>query len=413
MKKLFTFIAIVVIANVLNAQVACINCENNNVDESKIASAIGSNNSSLGQTSFVGGENSSASGDYSFAFGASASANNISSFALGNNASAEGQYSYAFGFNTEASGKYSMAIGRNSMVQGMSSISIGKKNNAVTGSSYLFGQGLEAMASTSITIGIGPSGEGNYLQNNKCNSLMVGFQSLYPTLFVIGQASNNNDKTGRVGIGNITDPQAKLHIKADDNEDAGLLLEASGDNVSKIELGTAGNSILALNTGNMEFNTASDFYFNDANVGIGNANPRAKLHISDGDIFIEDINKGIIMKSPDGQCWRGTMTNSGNLQFANVDCSTFTSVKDNDVGNTPDIRIYPNPAKDFLKIEVEGNTKSLRVRVSDMNAKLVFSKKFHGQQLIVYTKSLPAGDYIIEVLESNGKKIYSSKLIVL
>ena len=412
MKKLFTFIAIVVIANVLNAQVACINCENNNVDESKIASAIGSNNSSLGQTSFVGGENSSASGDYSFAFGASASANNISSFALGNNASAEGQYSYAFGKDAIANGMYSYSIGRGSYV-GDGSMSFGNSNYAQYESVFMFGEMLKSTVGANIIIGRGAGIDDNYLVNNVPNSLMVGFNSIYPTLFVGSGGGANNNETGRVGIGNITDPQAKLHIKADDNEDAGLLLEASGDNVSKIELGTAGNSILALNTGNMEFNTASDFYFNDANVGIGNANPRAKLHISDGDIFIEDIDKGIIMKSPDGQCWRGTMTNSGNLQFANVDCSTFTSVKDNDVGNTPDIRIYPNPTKDFLKIEVEGNTKSLRVRVSDMNAKLVFSKKFHGQQLIVYTKSLPAGDYIIEVLESNGKKIYSSKLIVL
>jgi len=36
------------------------------------------------------------------------------------------------------------------------------------------------------------------------------------------------------------------------------------------------------------------------NIGIGTTNPISKLQISDRDIYISDINKGIIMKSPDG-----------------------------------------------------------------------------------------------------------------
>jgi len=34
-------------------------------------------------------------------------------------------------------------------------------------------------------------------------------------------------------------------------------------------------------------------------IGIGTENPRAKLEITDGDIYLSDISQGVIMKSPD------------------------------------------------------------------------------------------------------------------
>ena len=55
-------------------------------------------------------------------------------------------------------------------------------------------------------------------------------------------------------------------------------------------------------------------------VGIGTKNPRAKVEVADGDVYISSIEKGIIMTSPDGQCWRGTINNSGVLEFSVVDC---------------------------------------------------------------------------------------------
>jgi hypothetical protein len=58
----------------------------------------------------------------------------------------------------------------------------------------------------------------------------------------------------------------------------------------------------------------------NGNVGIGTTNPRAKVEIQDGDIYISSINKGVIMTSPDGQCWRGTLNNSGVLEFLPVIC---------------------------------------------------------------------------------------------
>jgi hypothetical protein len=55
-------------------------------------------------------------------------------------------------------------------------------------------------------------------------------------------------------------------------------------------------------------------------VGIGIENPKAKLEIADGDVYIKDIERGIIMTSPNGQCWRGVLNDSGILEFSAIDC---------------------------------------------------------------------------------------------
>ena len=55
-------------------------------------------------------------------------------------------------------------------------------------------------------------------------------------------------------------------------------------------------------------------------IGIGTENPRAKLEITDGDIYLSDISQGVIMKSPNGSCWHGTLDDTGQLSFVGVTC---------------------------------------------------------------------------------------------
>ncbi|ADR23755.1 hypothetical protein MATR_23870 [Marivirga tractuosa] len=56
------------------------------------------------------------------------------------------------------------------------------------------------------------------------------------------------------------------------------------------------------------------------NVGIGTTDPKSKLQVTDGDIYIENALSGVIMTSPDGNCWRMTVDNSGNPQFSSITC---------------------------------------------------------------------------------------------
>ena len=337
----------------------CTNCQDSTITGIN-ASGLGTSPTATGHSSLAGGHTSTASGNYSFAFGYQSKATGISS--------------YAFGTAVEANNIYSMAIGRHIKI------------NAAE--AYVIGTGY------------GPT---QYLINSTDASFMVGFKSQYPTFFV-GQ-SGGPSLTGKVAIGNKTDPSSKLHIYSDEHEAAEIKLEHRSTGIrqyAQILLGA--HSIRAGDLENMVFTTPApkNFAFvngnvginttaptqkldvdgnirlrNDAaigtwtkhslsfktnkvsrmvilpngNIGIGNDEPVAKFQVKNGDIFIEDIDRGIIMKSPDGNCWRGVINNQGQLEFVLLpDCNgTSTSVEGMDY--KPGFSIVPNPASGYLQIQ--------------------------------------------------------------
>ena len=59
---------------------------------------------------------------------------------------------------------------------------------------------------------------------------------------------------------------------------------------------------------------------NNGNIGLSTQEPKSKLHISQGDVYIDDATKGIIMKSPNGQCWRVTINNTGGFTSTSITC---------------------------------------------------------------------------------------------
>jgi hypothetical protein len=80
-------------------------------------------------------------------------------------------------------------------------------------------------------------------------------------------------------------------------------------------------------SGKLRFYTGGDDPINErmtisstGNVGVDNADPKSKLQISEGDVYIDQIGSGVIMKSPDGNCWRMTVDNSGNPIFSTISC---------------------------------------------------------------------------------------------
>jgi len=54
------------------------------------------------------------------------------------------------------------------------------------------------------------------------------------------------------------------------------------------------------------------------NVGIGTTAPSSKLQVSAGDVEVDTIAKGVILKSPDGTRYRVTVANGGTLSVAAV-----------------------------------------------------------------------------------------------
>ena len=58
----------------------------------------------------------------------------------------------------------------------------------------------------------------------------------------------------------------------------------------------------------------------EGNVGLGTTTPRARLHLPDGDVYLEAPNHGVIMTSPNGQCWRMTVSDEGEPRFEAITC---------------------------------------------------------------------------------------------
>jgi hypothetical protein len=56
------------------------------------------------------------------------------------------------------------------------------------------------------------------------------------------------------------------------------------------------------------------------NIGVGTSAPKAKLEVKDGDVYVNDPTKGIILKSPNGGCWRVTIDNTGNFVRTSIAC---------------------------------------------------------------------------------------------
>lgn len=86
--------------------------------------------------------------------------------------------------------------------------------------------------------------------------------------------------------------------------------------------------LLPNNFGIYNSNTARwPFTINGANnnISIGDPSPyptpaKSTLHIKKGDTYIDEIGSGIILKSPNGQCWRVTIDNTGNLVRTAITC---------------------------------------------------------------------------------------------
>lgn len=180
--------------------------------------------------------------------------------------------SSALGSNNTVSVNNSTAIGKNNTISYTTSTNpsytIGNNNNMTKPYSIALGSNINVNASSSIAIGyllknttdygitIGKGNTTSQQLINNTNGIMMGMNSNISTFFISSSIGINH--SGRIGIGNTTNPQAKLHIKADssgEGEDADIMLEptASGK-YAAIYFKTADNYIRMRNTAGLDFN---------------------------------------------------------------------------------------------------------------------------------------------------------------
>ena len=162
----------------------------------------------------------------------------------------------------------------------------------------------------------------------------------------ISDASGIHNQTGNVGVGGNSSSATRLDVQqqntggfsiamllrsADTWHTAFSIKNTSGTATQyTFSLGGSSNIEVGVNNlGIINHNTAKwAFIINGAtdNIGIGMTKvqfveqARSRLHVFSGDVNIDQIGSGIILKSPNGQCWRITIDNSGNLVRTAITC---------------------------------------------------------------------------------------------
>ena len=152
-----------------------------------------------------------------------------------------GDSSIVFGSNNRIWPDYSISYSGGHGGGGLPhGISIGNSNSLATGDySLAFGTNVKTTGTNAIAIGSGSSTTGSSLINNISNTLMIGFNSNTPTVFVT-QADGTNGSTGNVGIGTNT-PEAILQV---------------GKGMTKLNVGSAFSSALGWGTSYIGFNAS-------------------------------------------------------------------------------------------------------------------------------------------------------------
>ncbi|MCK0130763.1 hypothetical protein MWU59_04520 [Flavobacteriaceae bacterium F08102] len=141
----------------------------------------------------------------------------------------------------------------------------------------------------------------------------------------------------QVGSGNaIIDPFVKFQIRSNDSDESATNLRLLNENpagVTKMLFTTDGPDYFSFGVGinntNSPFGSNEGFIwqFEDHDIKFG-TNDTERLRIKNSgdiivktsDIFIENVGSGVIMKSPDGNCWRMTVDNNGNPVFQSISC---------------------------------------------------------------------------------------------
>ena len=154
----------------------------------------------------------------------------VGSGVFGSNNMVRGDCSYAFGRRNKIDRNLGnvFVVGSDDTVTASHSICLGRNIAVSSASSFAVGRYLSLSGSSpTFVVGEGLSSTAR-LTSSLADGLVVGFLSTKPTVTITSSPNNLGqnvtDKTGKVAIGDVT-PTAKLHIKSDNGEDAGLILE--------------------------------------------------------------------------------------------------------------------------------------------------------------------------------------------
>ena len=156
---------------------------------------------------------------------------------------------------------------------------------------------------------------------------------------------------------------------------------------------------------------SEDTLYYEGNVGVGTDAPSSRLEVANGDIYISDIHFGIVLKSPDGQCWRGVLDNSGGLHFSPVRCPEVpVSTKSMKINQS--IQFFPNPTTNQLIVSISDlRIGTAKYSIHSLNGTIVDSGNITSDLQSIDVSHLAQGAYLLNVHNNSGELLAVERIV--
>src|SRR5688572_16863895 len=237
---------------------------------------------------------------------------------------------------------YALYSEKTRLLAGNNTINIAN-GNTISGN-YQAGIGINITGNTishNLVAGSGVNITGNVITNTGTNQWLPHANGIYyPAIGVpgnVGIRTTPDAGTAFVSNGNVPgvlEGNAALFTSSSPWHTSVSMLDSSVGVNNRYTFSLGGNGNTAVGPGNWgifnhhipKFALIIGGLTNNIGIGmnnIGNGNveqPKSKLHVFNGDVNIDQIGSGIIMKSPNGACWRVTIDNAGNLVRTSIPC---------------------------------------------------------------------------------------------
>jgi hypothetical protein len=129
---------------------------------------------------------------------------------------------------------------------------------------------------------------------------------------VIGNDSTRRDLFTFGGMFSDFGGGKQVHVSIPQGIPGIVMIDTTNDKRTSLSMDGAGD--ILLKGGPYFAPTSTQQYLVTVHTGSGN------LDVEKGDVMVESIGKGIILKSPNGSCWRVTVDNTGNLVRTAITC---------------------------------------------------------------------------------------------